>query len=91
MLSSFLRRSSSRHATKLSSETDPNFRWRLRDFRDDLLLPSLDEELFLDDDDDDDDDDELFLLIGTWAPILKPDIIERVLVTRLTFCYVYSR
>jgi len=69
MLSSFLRRSSSRHATKLSSETDPNFRWRLRDFRDDLLLPSLDEELFLDDDDD--DDDELFLLIGTWAPILK--------------------
>ena len=46
MVSSFLRRSSSRLATKLSSETDPNLRWRL-DFRDDLLLPSLDEELFL--------------------------------------------
>ena len=46
MLSSFLLRSSSRLATKLLSETDPNLRWRL-DFRDDLLLPSLDEELFL--------------------------------------------
>ena len=46
MLSSFLLRSSSRLATKLLSDTDPNLRWRL-DFRDDLLLPSLDEELFL--------------------------------------------
>ena len=46
MLSSFLLRSSSRLATKLLSETEPSLRWRL-DFRDDLLLPSLDEELFL--------------------------------------------